>query len=1104
MLRVVNLERLKKLYAQFSIPQLLTEYSIGDNELVPIPVDSNVIITNKEHFTPLWYYDNVEFDSRNPDEWLKKDNNGINLPVPAIVYLPTNSNEESSKKYNWMDANIIDYNSTLKKYLVVMLDNNSTKVYNGIPRIQIHFKGEDPREFVKRIKYAILRREYCEDMYKWSMYLNKVRVDKHSKYISDVIPDETIKKILRLIFNCQHINKMNKDKNIIVQQINNIYQESCLSSRLKLLISMTKDHHNTLKVPNFRFEQFIRKPATRLTMSTNKAFINSKKEFNRNSLLHLPEVFTALCDSNVENIFIKDTRLLFTVFPIAVTLKEFETIQLKNIFETFNLLKNYWIKQITFKCYSALKNMKNCWFDISISKMKLYESSIHKLRKLMELLKYMMEERLRMVVINSAKGYATLIEQPCIPMKGINDDFVWDSDLNKSPFEDCTPPLFSVILNMNKNGAYYSTDPDTFETVIVSLFKRVILESHELPAIHPYLLVNMKFAEKPYLTSIGLIEPKITELQSNIENNIRLAIIPLKAYCKEFNIFLSLFNMDVDLYVKTFFDSNPSLSRIQEEISMQIKMKLKLEKTFPETITIGLFFISITSLKHSLVKKRIDLADLIMKTHASLTTEKIEICCEEYKRMYLKLTEIPTSIEQVFEIREWIDTLPILISNQSEIVRRLFKDMEMLDTFLWIVDDEQLKLKYDSQIWPYKIELRIKETLENITTNIEKFEKIQFEDELLLQDNVEYLSSIILKLTIENNLSKVNEIAVEVNKNWKLIKDLQLTSQTLNLRQQLFGHTVTPFENVDHLVDEFEPYKILWLSASEFFQLQNAWLQNPLTNIEKSTLQPLLNNLLNIVTKSVELFAEIPGTLSVANEIKTQIEEYKPMIHLLENILTQGMKQRHWDIFFDKTGIKVILSPTLTFKKCLALGVQNYIEEIKEISDNASKEYTIEIALNKMMDEWNGVKLKLLPYNDKDMYISTISDKELQMLDDHMLITQRLSLCSFKGVFEEPLTQWEHDLRLSKDVIKEWSEFQKKWMYLKPIFDDPNIKDQLPVENKKFNLVERILSRIMKLTMNKPWVMKTCPDKRLLDQLINGNVQLNKVENALKLSSVVK
>jgi len=166
MLRVVNLERLKKLYATFSIPQLLAEYKIGDNELIPISVDSDVTLKDDEHFTPLWYYDDTKFDSRNADEWVKKDNNGVNLPVPAIVYLPTDSNKEFSKNYSWTNANVIDYNSTLKMYSVVVSINDSTKVYSEIPRLQVHFKGEDPREFVKRIKSAILRREYCENIYK--------------------------------------------------------------------------------------------------------------------------------------------------------------------------------------------------------------------------------------------------------------------------------------------------------------------------------------------------------------------------------------------------------------------------------------------------------------------------------------------------------------------------------------------------------------------------------------------------------------------------------------------------------------------------------------------------------------------------------------------------------------------------------------------------------------------------------------------------------------------------------------------------------------------------------------------------------------------------
>lgn len=117
--------------------------------------------------------------------------------------------------------------------------------------------------------------------------------------------------------------------------------------------------------------------------------------------------------------------------------------------------------------------------------------------------------------------------------------------------------------------------------------------------------------------------------------------------------------------------------------------------------------------------------------------------------------------------------------------------MEMLDSFLWVTDIDQFKLKWDAKIWPYKIDLRISEALEILESEFEKFEKIQFEDELSLQDRIEYITSVILKLTIENNLSRVFEIAVDVSKNWKLIKELQTFSQVLNQRQKLFGHTVS-------------------------------------------------------------------------------------------------------------------------------------------------------------------------------------------------------------------------------------------------------------------------------------------------------------------------
>jgi len=92
-------------------------------------------------------------------------------------------------------------------------------------------------------------------------------------------------------------------------------------------------------------------------MSSNQAFINSIKEFNRKKLLELPEVFTALCETSAENSLIKDTSLLFTVFPVAVTLKEFETIQLKNIFEVFTCFYVFHFHKI---CIKYIKKWHMC------------------------------------------------------------------------------------------------------------------------------------------------------------------------------------------------------------------------------------------------------------------------------------------------------------------------------------------------------------------------------------------------------------------------------------------------------------------------------------------------------------------------------------------------------------------------------------------------------------------------------------------------------------------------------------------------------------------------------------------------------------------------
>jgi dynein heavy chain len=137
-------------------------------------------------------------------------------------------------------------------------------------------------------------------------------------------------------------------------------------------------------------------------------------------------------------------------------------------------------------------------------------------------------------------------------------------------------------------------------------------------------------------------------------------------------LFCAKYNVNNILCKRAFFEGNPSLIQIKEEITRQIEMKEILKVELPETITIGLFLVNVEPLKKILVDKRNNMANLIMSTHASKTIDQLESCCSEFKGIYIRLGETAASIEQVFETRDWIDTLPTIIENISAIVKRLF------------------------------------------------------------------------------------------------------------------------------------------------------------------------------------------------------------------------------------------------------------------------------------------------------------------------------------------------------------------------------------------------------------------------------------------------
>lgn len=102
--------------------------------------------------------------------------------------------------------------------------------------------------------------------------------------------------------------------------------------------------------------------------------------------------------------------------------------------------------------------------------------------------------------------------------------------------------------------------------------------------------------------------------------------------------------------------------------------------------------------------------------------------------------------------------------------------------------------------------------------------------------------------------------------------------------------------------------------------------------------------------------------MDVAQQIKDEIDTFKPFIPLIQSLRNPGMRNRHWEQLSEKLGIVIKPKPTLTFTKCIELGLQQHIETITSIAEIAAKEFSIEQALDKMEEEWESQELEIKSY----------------------------------------------------------------------------------------------------------------------------------------------
>ncbi|XP_076646459.1 dynein axonemal heavy chain 1 [Halictus rubicundus] len=813
-----------------------------------------------------------------------------------------------------------------------------------------------------------------------------------------------------------------------------------------------------------------------------KNFQETKKFWHWYTLYVMREVYEAMSCVVVECMYASGLSLFASNVGKTMKLWEFEDMQYLAITTVVKNLKEPWLEKITHSVRLCLRDIGKGWFNLDQKVHDVYD--VMKLHRFMNLATLRMQQALRVMVQSSISVFGDSLVNPALCVLGIEKPYVWGENFVDSPFKSLYQPIFNIEVQMTEKEPVYSTAPEQFAEAIVELYDNAVASSHQIRQIHPFLLPALKFPNDIFLSSVGLLDEQVCWVRERLMLAYMTSSIPLNAYAAEFNRFLELYNLDVAKYIEEFMqDEDLTTVDIKDTITFQLTMMKNLKVKLPSRITIGPFSVTVKQLKQLLMQKRQDCATGLLEMLTKKLRAEVETILDEYREIRIKLKEQPQSIEHIFEIREWMETIPLRVQELEGKMDRLKLDFDVLDTFWWNLSDEDFEAKWEAIGSPLQIQLQVEETNLQLGEEQEKFYRIQVQDEVLLLEKIDTLVGNVQNIGLQSDINRIHETALDVKRVWKAMTECRETGLLLNQRQKLFGMKVAPFEHLQKLIRDFEPYRNLWVTASDWLKWHEVWMDNPLMNVDGSQVDALATDMYRAITRSVRAFQEHPKVQAVAISIRDRIDEFKPYIGLIQSLRDPGMKDRHFELLSAQTGIQIALTPAITFRSLLFFGIEQFEELVKTVADTAAKEYATERTLNKMIAEWEPIVMEVLPYKTTGTYIIKVSEETMMLLDNHILGVQQLSFSPLKTAFEDEINEWETKLKLTQEVLLLWMEVQREWMYLEPIFTSEDISTQLPSEARKYNAMERNWRRIMKNAHDRPYIIKICPDRVLLESL---------------------
>ncbi|XP_039266483.2 dynein axonemal heavy chain 7-like isoform X2 [Styela clava] len=668
----------------------------------------------------------------------------------------------------------------------------------------------------------------------------------------------------------------------------------------------------------------------------------------------------------------------------------------------------------------------------------------------------------------------------------------------------CQPPTsirayehsgFIIRLVLDDTTIKFEPDFPDFELVIVNVFDVMIKAVSIVPRVETKL-----YSE--WSGSNTTLKPVILdEIMSVVKAQVRAVIAKEseapKEHLKLYDKYHFLINKQAEDDVVEFLSKDRSFDDYIREVTKFQKLAEDITFNSRKVLRLGMFELHCDELIGSLAKRAENMANKMLTTMSKKHQEENQVLCKEFEDIANKALTTPANTEELVELKEYV--AKVRTTDMLELEKKLVVCKDRLAFLVDFTSFTPREIRTNSEVFKWHARMpRVFEDHERIIDD----KLNQYQDGLKLRRErfVEELEGYSKQLEEFAGFADLAEVPRYLKKAQALTTRLETASEKIeqfNIEEEAFGWETSQYPQRKQLDTTLAPYLKLYETTVDFNNKNNDWMHGKFDLINPDEVEQEVGNVWRALYKLEKTFGENPNAKMIAVKTKTKVEEFKENIPIIQSICNPGLRDRHWTKLSEIVGFPIKPDEDSTLSKYIDMNLEPFLDKFESISEAASKEFSLEKAMEKMVHEWDEVEFNMIPYRETGtMILSSVDDIQM-LLDDHIVKTQTMCGSPFIKPFEAQIKKWEAKLLLVQEILDEWLKVQATWLYLEPIFSSPDIMAQMPEEGRRFTKVDKTWRDLIKQSIVDKHVLVVVEIDKMLDSLKTSNELLEQILKGL-------